>query len=261
MFSLLKCKLVTGRDHLKFISTSSPTSQNTDSDMGGANTYERIHKIPSCNIWVGTVSKGLSATRTEPNHSTPGCKEQVRRFHMAPKFEGQVAPRFSHSSKPAPQSTTQRPADSSFLPLCRTPLIEANKRKERMGACKWVGSHWATQEWCSELQLREKRTGDVEMERMLKLPLLHPWSVPRSLRKKYYGETSLAKSRQIAGGGHTKRTDAQKGMCQTLCLVRFPHFPQNLVLWHKKAWISFQTNKVVSLVQPSTSGPRHGSHW
>ena len=62
------------------------------------------------------------------------------------------------------------------------------------------------------------------MERMLKLPLLHPWSVPRSRRKKYYGETSLATSRQIAGGGHTKRTDAQKDMCQTLCLVRFPTF-------------------------------------
>lgn len=56
---------------------------------------------------------------------------------MTPKFEDQVAPRFSHSSKPAPQSTTQCPADSfSFLPLCRTPLIEVNKRKERMGACK-----------------------------------------------------------------------------------------------------------------------------
>ena len=181
---------------------------------------------------------------------------------MTPKFEDQVAPRFSHSSKPAPQFTTQCPADSfSFLPLCRTPLIEVNKRKERMGACKWVGFQWATQEWCSELQVREKRTGDAEMERVLKLPLLHPWSVPRSLRKKCYGETSLAKSRQIAGGGHTKRTDAQKGMCQTLCLVKFrSHFPLDLVLWHKKAWISFQTNKVLSLVQLSTSGPQHGSH-
>ena len=46
MFSLLKCKLVIGRDHLKFISTSSPTSRNTDSDMGAANTYESTKSHP-----------------------------------------------------------------------------------------------------------------------------------------------------------------------------------------------------------------------
>lgn len=42
------------------------------------------------------------------------------------------------------------------------------------------------------------------MDKGVKATTLAPWSVPRSLRKKCYNETSLAKSRQIAGGATPK---------------------------------------------------------